>query len=182
MSHCGETCKQVNKKSIYLFQRNTMQNSMRKITVSLACPNIRGTVHKLQLIWLCTVNGFSMGCAVHLGNICSEGLTLWKYCRLCRVDLQCTWMCLGFPYIQQLRQSCYSGETVPDNCQHSQIHPQQNCQDCKRACLVKARYKVGKEKNPTVYIKLQLLTIFQCLRLSPSSRPVRNNSITYRAK
>lgn len=28
VSHCGETCKQVNKKSIYLYQRNTLSNSM----------------------------------------------------------------------------------------------------------------------------------------------------------
>lgn len=70
-----------------------------------------------------------MSCAAHLGNICSEGLPLWKYCILCGAELQGTVMCLGFLDIQQLRQSCYFGQAVPDNCQYSQILPQLNYQE-----------------------------------------------------
>lgn len=56
-------------------------------------------------------------------------------------------MCLGFPDIQQPRQSCYSGKAVPDNCQHSQILPQQNYQEQKKDMSGESQMYVGKKNT-----------------------------------
>jgi len=73
-------------------------------------------------------------------------------------------MCLGSLGIQQLRLSCYSGQAVPDNCQHS---APMKYQDQEKGLSVKTRCMVGKRKKiyyiPVYYILL--LTLHQISRL-----------------